>query len=149
MGGDFRLLKAWQHADELAILIYQITQHFPSEERYGLVQQMRRAAVSVVANVAEGATRDSIKEFAQFLSIARGSLAELECYLSIAQRLGCLQEASYQTALQRHRETGRTLHGLLRSVNAEGECEHGVGRCSLNLAPCSSLAPCFLYLATQ
>jgi len=116
MAGNFRSLKAWQFADDLVIAVYEATKTFPHDERYGLIQQMRRAAISVAANIAEGATRSSEKEYAQFLSVARGSLAELEYHLHISRRLGYLNEAAYQRLLELHRETARTLHGLLQAI---------------------------------
>ncbi|HTE41124.1 MAG TPA: four helix bundle protein [Steroidobacteraceae bacterium] len=80
-------LAAWQRALELAEETYRVTREFPSEERYGLVSQMRRAAVSILSNIAEGAARRSRAEFMQFLYIARGSLAELEAQTILASRL--------------------------------------------------------------
>lgn len=83
-------LEAWREAMSLVTQVYEVTQTFPSEERYGLSSQLRRAAVSVPSNLAEGAARSSEREFAQFLSIARGSLSELETQLLIASNLGYL-----------------------------------------------------------
>jgi four helix bundle protein len=80
-------LEAWKEAMALVKGVYQITRTFPSDETFGLVSQMRRAAVSVPSNLAEGAARTSPKEFAQFLSVARGSLSELETQLLIAEEI--------------------------------------------------------------
>jgi len=83
-------LKAWQEAMELVKEIYRVTRDFPKEEIYGLVSQMRRAAVSIPSNISEGAARGGDREFIQFLIIARGSLSELETQLLISKDLGYL-----------------------------------------------------------
>jgi four helix bundle protein len=88
-----RDLAAWQEAMHLAKLIYEATAGFPKEEQYGLVSQMRRAAVSIPSNIAEGAGRGGEKEFRQFLMIARGSLSELETQVLLAQQFGFLADA--------------------------------------------------------
>ena len=80
-------LIAWQRSIALAKQVYSLTERFPDSEPYGLVSQMRRAAVSVASNIAEGASRASKREFAQFLNIAKGSLSELETQLTIAEEL--------------------------------------------------------------
>jgi four helix bundle protein len=85
---SFRDLDAWRLGLELAEKIYECTGSFPKSELFGLTSQMRRAAVSVPSNIAEGRTRSSTKEFLQFISIARGSLAELVTQLELAKRLG-------------------------------------------------------------
>ena len=72
--------------------VYEVTGHFPAEEKYGLVSQMRRASVSIPSNLAEGAARDGAREFAHFLSIAKGSLSELDTQYQLAQRLGFIKE---------------------------------------------------------
>jgi four helix bundle protein len=87
-------LRAWQEAMSLVKDIYAITAAFPKEEIYSLTSQMRRAAVSIPSNIAEGAARTGDKEFLQFLSISRGSLSELETQLIIAQELGYLLETN-------------------------------------------------------
>ncbi|MCP4455355.1 MAG: four helix bundle protein, partial [Planctomycetes bacterium] len=84
---SYRDLEVWQKAMGLVELCYACTKSFPSEERYGLTDQIRRAAVSIPSNIAEGQTRQHRKEFLQFLSIAQGSLAELETQIQIAERL--------------------------------------------------------------
>ena len=92
-------LVAWQAAVMLVKKIYESTQSFPQNEIYGLTSQMRRAAVSVPANIAERAARTSTKEFVQFLSIARGSLSELDTYVVISKELGYLSEIAEIEAL--------------------------------------------------
>lgn len=84
----FKELDIWKKGIDLAEMIYRLTANFPSEEKYGLVSQLRRAAVSFPSNIAEGSARNSNKEFIQFLHISLGSLAELETQLIIAQRIG-------------------------------------------------------------
>jgi len=85
---NHRNLPAWQQGIELVHDIYRLTAHFPPDERYGLTSQMRRAAVSVPANIAEGAARAGTKELLHFLSIANGSLSELDTLTEVAQQLG-------------------------------------------------------------
>ena len=86
-------LEAWKRARELVLSVYTLTQTFPKEEVFGLTAQMRRAAVSIPSNIAEGAARRGAREFAQFLNIARGSLSELETQLLIATDLGYIQNS--------------------------------------------------------
>jgi len=85
---SFRDLRVWQVSMDLVVDVYRLTQVFPNHERYGLVQQMQRAAVSVPSNIAEGQARDHLREYLHHLSTAQGSLAELETQLDIARRLG-------------------------------------------------------------
>lgn len=83
MGRDYTKIKAWQLADELALLVYKASKKFPKSELWGLTSQMRRAAVSVPANIVEGSTRKSRNEYLQFLYIAISSLAELSYYIKL------------------------------------------------------------------
>ncbi|TLU84921.1 MAG: four helix bundle protein, partial [Chlorobium sp.] len=96
----------------LVINIYEITKGFPKDELYGLTQQMRRAAVSIPSNIAEGAARNSVKEYAHFISIARGSLAELETQYKIAQMLEYCQESILVSENINH--LARLLTGLYK-----------------------------------
>ncbi|HEV8261273.1 MAG TPA: four helix bundle protein [Burkholderiales bacterium] len=91
MKRNHRSLKAWQKAIELVERVYGETREFPKEELFGLTSQMRRAAVSVPANIAEGAARSGTKELVRFLSIAEASLSELDTHVEIARRLGYLK----------------------------------------------------------
>ncbi len=86
-------LEAWKSAMDLVEGVYRITATFPASEQFGLVSQMRRASVSVPSNLAEGAARDGVREFAHFLSIAKGSLSELDTQYQLAQRLGFIKES--------------------------------------------------------
>lgn len=90
MGRDYTKIKAWQLTDELAILIYKTTEKFPKSEVWGLTSQMRRAAVSVPANIVEGSARKNKKEYLQFLYIAISSLTELSYYIRFTKELGYL-----------------------------------------------------------
>ena len=107
-------LAVWQRAIELVVDVYQITKSFPKEEIYGLVSQMRRAAVSIPANIAEGAARQTKKEFYQFIHISIGSLSELETHFIIATRLSyCLKEQGDEM-LSKLDTIRRMLFGLLQ-----------------------------------
>ncbi len=118
---DSRTSLAWQKLDDLAVVVYQVTKAFPAEERYGLVAQMRQAAVSAPANVAEGSGRESARDRLRFLYVARGSLAEVEYYLHLATRLGYLKGEQRDHAVELRREAGRTLHGLIEFWEAQAK----------------------------
>ena len=109
-----RDLIAYQEAIRLVELVYRDTAGFPSEETFGLKNQLRRSAVSVPSNIAEGAARRSTGELLQFLGIARGSLAELETQLEVASRLGMLSEAN--DSIRQVDRVGRLLGALLKSL---------------------------------
>jgi four helix bundle protein len=116
MGESYRELIAWQKAIRLVTEIYQATRQFPRDELYGLTSQLRRAAVSVPSNIAEGQARFSRKEFHHFLSQARGSLVEIETQLIIAQNLGYLSTQQREPMLAQTAELGRILNGLIASI---------------------------------
>ena len=109
-------LEAWNQAVELVTQIYRRTDNFPKEERYGLTSQIRRAAVSIPANIAEGAARFSSREFARFLSNAQGSASELETELLIAYRLGYLDETNFSDLTSQLERIGRLITGLSKHV---------------------------------
>jgi four helix bundle protein len=109
-------LEAWSKAIELVTDVYRGSEHFPREERYGLTSQIRRAAVSIPANLAEGAGRRSAKEFAYFLSNSQGSASELETELIIANRLGYLDEATFAKLISQLERIGRLITGLMRHI---------------------------------
>ncbi len=115
----YRDLIAWKKAMELVAEIYKATQKFPKEELYGITSQLRRAAVSVPSNIAEGQARLSAKEFRHFLSDARGSLVEIETQLMISQMLGFLSPDVSKLLLTRTSEVARILNGLLSSIRAQ------------------------------
>jgi four helix bundle protein len=116
MGESYRELIAWQKAIRLVTEIYQATRQFPRDELYGLTSQLRRAAVSVPSNIAEGQARFSRKEFHHFLSQARGSLVEIETQLIIAQNLAYLPTQQSEPLLAQTAELGRILNGLIASI---------------------------------
>ncbi len=107
-----RDLVAWQKAMELVKEIYRATRTFPKEELYGLTSQLRRAAISVPSNLAEGHGRASRKEFHLFIGHARGSLLEIETQLEIARDLGCLPEQDTANLLAKASEVARMVNGL-------------------------------------
>ena len=112
---DYRNLIAWQRAHETALQVYEITTRMPREERYGLRSQIRSAAVSVSANIAEGAGRASNADFSRFLSIASGSASELQAELELAGELGFLAD-DWRRTLDRVHEVKRLLHALMRET---------------------------------
>ena len=118
MGGSYRDLIAWQKAMVLVREIYYATQAFPIEERYGLRTQLRRAAVSVPSNIAEGQARYSRSEFHRFLNNARGSLAEVETQILLANDLGHLASNDADPLLQKTSELGRILNGLITATKS-------------------------------
>ena len=115
---NFKELMVWQKAIDLVTEIYKITRAFPKEEVFGLVSQMQRAAVSIPSNIAEGHERNSDKEFAQFLCIARGSLAELETQIIIAEKLSYITKEQRISILNNCYEIGRMINGLLKKINS-------------------------------
>ena len=118
MARDFRKIIAWQKADDLVVEVYRATtKFFPSEERYGLVSQIRRAAVSVASNIAEGSGRMTLKDFRRFLFNAQGSLSEVEYQLHLAHRLGYLDDANFTCLEGKRAETGRVLNGFIASLD--------------------------------
>ena len=118
MGRSYRELIAWQKSMRFVIEIYRATQGFPRSELYGLTSQLRRAAVSVPSNIAEGQARLSQREFHHFLSQARGSLAEIETQLRIAQELRYLLPNKAESLLASADEIGRILNGLLAAIKS-------------------------------
>src|SRR5215210_3440151 len=113
---SYRELTAWKKAMQLAKLVYSLTGSWPKDEVYGLTTQIRRAAVSIPSNIAEGQGRFSTKEFMHFLSIAHGSLLEVETQALIAQRLGYLPGETAEHLLTSSAEVGRLINGLFRSL---------------------------------
>ena len=109
-------LEAWSKGVDLVIDLYKATDRFPKEERFGLTSQIRRAAVSVPSNLAEGAGRYSRKEFGYFISNAQGSASELETELIIAYRLGFLSETAFAELMSKLERIGRLITGLSRQI---------------------------------
>ncbi len=104
---------------DLVEAVYAVSKHFPREETYGLTSQVRRAAVSVPSNIAEGQGRRSPKEFYNYLSIAHGSLREVETQILIAQRLGYLNSIQSDNVMDIAGETGRLINGLSNSLEVQ------------------------------
>lgn len=115
---SYRDLVVWQKAMDLVIEAYRLTARFPKEEMYGLVRQMREAAVSIPSNVAEGQGRKSTREFRHHLSISAGSLQELETQLLVAGRLSYASKDDVEHLMSMSSEVGRLLHGLYNSLSA-------------------------------
>ena len=111
----YRDLIVWQRAMDLACEVYHLTSTLPREELFGLTRQLRESSVSVASNVAEGQARGT-KDFRRFLSIALGSLQELETQMLLAQRLGLIDEGRVLGGLERAAEVGRMLRGLSASL---------------------------------
>ena len=114
-------LDVWKKAMDLAAQVYPLTARFPKEELYGLTSQIRRSAVSIPSNIAEGAARHSRKEFIQFLHIASGSVAELETQLLLAIRMGFISSGSIISHVE---EVRKLLLGLLRSLKKKPITHH-------------------------
>lgn len=112
----FQDLEVWQRAHKLVLAIYKVTQTFPGEEKFGLVSQMRRAGVSIAANIAEGFKKRSAKDKSNFYNIAQGSLEELRYYLVLSKDLAYLH--SNEELMGEVDAVGRMLHGLINSVKA-------------------------------
>jgi four helix bundle protein len=118
VNGAHRKLAVWQEGVVLATSVYELTEAFPKSEIYGLISQMRRAVVSVPSNIAEGAARYSTKEFAQFLSIAGGSLSELDTQLEIAFKLGFIASAQKKEIDGKIDSISAKLAGLINKVRS-------------------------------
>lgn len=109
-------LDLWKRSIELAVSVYRQTETFPKEEKFGLTQQLRRAAVSVASNVAEGAARSSTKEFRKFLAYSQGSVSEVSTQLTIAIRLHYIGQDDYLQLDEDLDDIGRMITGLSRSL---------------------------------
>ena len=113
---SFRDLRVWQSGMELVVQVYRLTQSFPREEQYGLTSQMRRAAVSVPSNIAEGHARESSKEYLNHLSIVQGSLAELQTQIEIAGLLDFAEAAAAQPILELSASLSRQIFALRNAI---------------------------------
>ena len=116
---DFRQLKVWEKAHLLAVSIYKVTKGFPKEEIYGLTSQIRRAAVSIPNNIAEGCGRGSDADLAHFLQIGMGSSSEVEYLLLLSRDLGLMGNADYEQLNLQIVEIKRMLSGLIKTLRAE------------------------------
>ena len=122
---DYRDLTVWQRAMELVVECYSAAQAFPRAEVYGLTSQLRRAAVSVPSNIAEGNGRASLGDYLRHLSIANGSLMELETHIRVARRLGYLSEAQESQILGVSRQVGRLLGALIGRLRSRRRVSAG------------------------
>ena len=116
---DFRKIMAWEKADDLVVLIYEATKVFPREELYGLTSQLRRAVVSVAANIAEGSGKQYLKEFRQFLYTARASLSEVEYYIHLSHRLDYLDGEKVAKLEEARQDAAKVLQGFINTVEEQ------------------------------
>lgn len=116
---SYKDLVAWQKSLILIKAVYKALRDFPKEEVWGLTAQIKRSAVSVASNIAEGSSKRSTREFIRFLNIAYGSLTELEAQLIIAFELEFLDKAKYESLIEQCNEVGKILNGLMRSLNTK------------------------------
>jgi len=115
---SFTDLDAWKEGHSLVIMVYKLTKDFPTEEKFGLANQMRRAAVSITSNIAEGFSRRTSKEKLQFYSISKGSNTELQNQLLIAKDVEYISQESFDEAAQQSARTGRLITGLIKYFKA-------------------------------
>jgi four helix bundle protein len=121
MAKSYRELLVWQKGIQLSVLVYRLSNQFPREETYGLSNQMRRAAVSIPSNIAEGAGRLNTREYKQYLGIARGSSSELQTQLTIARELGFGDIGQLHEAETTCDEIGRMLFGVIQALGKKDE----------------------------
>lgn len=126
---SFRDLQVWQRSMKLKVLVYRLTQSFPREETYGLTNQLRRSAVSIPSNIAEGQGRLNTREFKQFLGVARGSNCELQTQLEIARRLGFGEPSLHGEAVGLSHEVGKMIFTILGKLKT----------CTVRLRPLSTV----------
>ena len=110
-------LEAWKLSMELVIDVYRTTDGFPNQEKYGLTDQIRRATISVPSNIAEGAARQTKKEFTNYLHIAQGSLSELDTQIELARQLGYLEDETWRILDERMERIDKLISGLIRHLN--------------------------------
>ena len=116
---DFHKLQVWEKSHALALNVYLVTRYFPNNELYGITSQMRKAAVSIPTNIAEGCGRDSNPDFLRFLHIAMGSASELEYLLQIANDLEYLTNEKYNNLNQQTTEIRRMLNSFIQTIKAD------------------------------
>ena len=116
---DYTKIDAWKLSDDLTVSIYERTRSFPKDELYGLTSQLRRASYSVPANIVEGSSRESKRDYLHFLYIARGSLSESQYFIHLAKRLGYLSSSQADKLHAQTKMAFGCLHGLIRAVERE------------------------------
>jgi four helix bundle protein len=114
---DFKKINVWEKSQKLAVKIYQVTKSFPKEELYGITSQIRRAAISIPTNIAEGCGKNSEKEFSRYLSIAQGSASEVHSLLLLAKDLGYQKEEENQQLENEIIEIKKMLYSLIEKIN--------------------------------
>jgi len=117
---NYKDLLAYQKSYKVALLVYEVTSGFPSSEMYGLVSQMRRAAVSIPSNISEGYKRGSQKEYVQFLKISLASNSELETQFSLSRALGFIDEDEFRKVYELNEEAGRLLSSYISKLEGDG-----------------------------
>jgi four helix bundle protein len=118
---NYKELLIWQKAMEIGVMTYRITKDLPLEEKFGLVSQLNRAAISISSNIAEGASRDSQRDFNRFLQIALGSAFEVESQLILTERIGLLSSEKIATLLTLLSEEQRMIAAYLRKMNPDAK----------------------------
>jgi four helix bundle protein len=121
MDKPHKKLDVWQTSMKTTRLVYRLTAGFPEEEKFGLISQMRRSAVSIPCNIAEGAGRQGKREFRNFLSVAQGSLSELDTQLELAMLLGYCKRGEVEETVTQLLRIDKMLTGLIRSLDRENE----------------------------
>jgi four helix bundle protein len=116
LSGSYKDLRVWKESFTLSVAVYKLTRDFPSEELYGLTSQLRRAAVSIPSNIAEGYGRGTRRDYRSFISIARGSVLELQTQLAIASELGFGRVPLMKAVRTHAEEVGKMLWGLLQKL---------------------------------
>lgn len=119
VGRDFKKIRAWKLAHEFVFKVYEVTNSFPRDEKFGVVSQLRRAALSVPTNIAEGASYKSKKRYLNSLHIGRGSLAEVEYLLIVSHEMGFVEKSVFNDLECFRRAVAKTLYGLIMSVSLE------------------------------
>ena len=120
---SYRELEVWKKSIGLVKILYKVTEKFPENERFGLIIQIRRAAVSIPANIAEGWGRETIKNYVQFLRIARGSLFELDTLILIAFELNYISKEQEDIVKTKIEEIGRMLNSMIKKLNSKQQSE--------------------------
>ncbi len=119
MAKNYENLEVWREGIELAILIYKITGNFPKDEIYGIVSQLRRSAISVSTNIAEGAGRNSTQEFIRFINISLGSLNEVESLIYVSLKLNYINENNFNNIKNQIDKIGKLLGGFKKYLNSK------------------------------
>jgi four helix bundle protein len=114
---NFKKLKIWQEATEMVVLLYEEVSNYPQEEKYGLVSQIRRASVSIAANIAEGSARGSNPDFIRFLYISKGSLAEVITLLTVASRLNITKQSKTETIIEKLMHLNNSIYSFIKTLN--------------------------------